>query len=434
MGVATPEAAQEVETGKLIVSVAKRFKAYSAADRAIAQFFTATSVSGRAGLVASAIRYHHKLTPERFGVFCSEEGFNRNDIRTTIVPWLTQEGLADIKVADGKVSSVTSLVLVYESILRAVTHLFEELEPTAEERGCLVALTVASDLPTPKSMVLHRVSTAVGEESATKALGLAKAYRIVEERSGKGLREPILFSPAVWHRAIGRASIALSALKPDQRAVVEDLVRRVREYQGYPEEELRRVARRHNAEPMLELAIAVGLISQTWILTGDGTRRSFLTTPHFHADMAAEHGEDAFDRVKIFLDSIRNGQHFGLLATGRIWSNPDKLLRKLINVGEIGPCTAIGRDYTMAEKAGIVSVKRSTLKPGQYVMRLVQEDTVRQVHDVVTRGHIENAVPMTARLLGPDGKFISSEEGRIAEVPDAVAEAERAVILALREG
>ncbi len=433
MGAHTSQTVQEVETGKLIVSAAKRLKAFSIAERTIAQFFTATSVSGRAGLVASAIRYHRKLGPERFRVFCSEEGFNRNDIRSTIVPWLKKEGLADIRVTDGEIHSVTNLVLVYENILRAVTHLFEDLGPTPEERGCLVALAVANDLPTPESLVLHRVSGSVGEESATKALGLAKAYRIVEERRGKGLREAILFSPAVWRRAIGRASTALSALDLDQRAVVEDLVQRVRAYQGYPEEELRRAARTHAAEAMLDLAIGVGLITQTWILVGDGTRRSFLTTPHFSADMAAEHGEDACDRIKIFLDSIRNGQHFGLRVTGRI-ADPDALLRKLINTGEIGPCTAIGRDYTMAERAGIVSVKRSTLRSGQYVMRIVQEDTVRQVHDVVTRGHIENSVPMSTRLLGPDGRFISAEEGRLAEVPGAVAEAERAIILALREG
>lgn len=433
MGMLSARAAQEVETGKLIVSAAKRLKAFSVGDHNIAQFFTATSVSGRAGLVASAIRYHRRLSAERFRVFCSEEGFNRHDIRTTIVPWLKQEGLADVKVAEGEIVSVTSLVLVYESILRAVTHLFEGLGPTGEERGCLVALAIASDLPMPESTVLHRVSGSVGDEVASKALELVKAYRIVERRIGKGLREPILFSPAVWRGAIGRASSALSTLKPDQRAAVEDLVQRVRAYQGYPEDEIRRVAQSHGMESMLNLAIGVGLIGQTWILSGDGTRRPFLTTPHFLADMAAEHGEDACDRLKIFLDSIRNGQHYGLRATGRI-ADPDALLRKLIDTGEIGPCTAIGRDYTMAERAGIVSVKRSSLKPGQYVMRVVQEDTVKQVHDIVTRGHIENSVPMSTTQLGPDGKFMSAEEGRLAEVPGTVAEAERAIILALREG
>lgn len=428
----TGVAAMEIETGKLIISAAKRLKAYSLADRNIGQFFTATQVSGRAGLVASAIRYHKKLTAARFRALCSEEGFNRHEISTTISPWLSREGLAEIKVEDSEITSVTSLVLIYEAILRAVVHLFEELGPSLEERGCLVALRTASELPTPESIMVQRIAREVGEEAATKSLKLATAYKLVDYRTGKGLSEPIHYSPRVWRTAIARAAKALSPLKPDQRAAVENIVERVRSYQGYPGQELRNVARANNMEPMLDLAVGVGLIGQTWIVSGDGTRRSFLTTPHFFSDMAAEHGEDVTDRVKIFLDSIRNGQHYGYRATGRI-TDPTALLRKLINVGEIGPCTAIGRDYTMAERAGIVSVRRCQLRVGQFVMQTVQEDTVNQVYEIVTRGQITAAAMSTAEL-GPDGRFVSMEEGRLAEVPEKVAEAERAVILALREG
>lgn len=426
-------ASSEVETGKLIISTAKRLKAYAIGDRKIAGYFSATTVSGRAGLLASALRNHKSLSGKRFHALCLEEGFNRNDVRVTLIPWLRREGLAEVHSVDGEPTSVTSLILLYEAILRAVTHMFEDLDPTVEERGALLVLDIVSSLPSPESVVLQVLSGEISEQTAISSLKLAKSYHIVETYAGKGRGETILYSPRVWRNAMGRVAQALSSLTPDERAGIQFLVDSVRKYQGYPGDVLRSVAAKHGITNMLDLGIGVGLIVETWIELGGGNRRSFLTTPHFHADMAAEHGDDVCDRVKLFLDSIRNGQHYGLPWTGRI-TDPSRLLQKLINTGEIGPCTAIGRDYTMVERAGIVDVKRSKSKPGLYIMNLVQEDTVQQVYEVITKGQVLGASSMSPAELGPDGRFVSAEEGRLAEVPGEVAEAERAIILNLREG
>ena len=141
------------------------------------------------------------------------------------------------------------------------------------------------------------------------------------------------------------------------------------------------------------------------------------------------------DRVKIFLDSIRNGQYFGSPSTGRIF-DPELLLRALINRGRVGPATAIGNDYIVAEKAGIIRVRRATNGNKAY-MTLGQDDTVRKVLEIVSSGAIEAQIqPMTLHHISNGKSFKSIEEGRaeLGEVSGELAELEHEIINKLREG
>src|SRR5262249_46494909 len=155
-----------------------------------------------------------------------------------------------------------------------------------------------------------------GEEPAARtAIGLAKKYKIVASRSGKGLPEPLLFSERVWARSIAKAERALAYLRREEREALLALVDRVRRYQGVPEGHIRHEAKKVGVERLLDLAIGVGLLNRTQIQMANGSMRSFLTSPHFFADLDSEFGEDICDRVKIFLDSTRNGQHFASPGT-----------------------------------------------------------------------------------------------------------------------
>ncbi len=59
---------------------------------------------------------------------------------------------------------------------------------------------------------------------------------------------------------------------------------------------------------------------------------------------------------------------------GRI-SDPIWIINCLLRGGEVGPCTAIGQDYTILEKEGVISLRRATHKVGdQYHMRLRKKE------------------------------------------------------------
>jgi len=343
--------------------------------------------------------------------------------------------LCRVNRVENQVSSVDSLILSYDALLGYVADLYDSLNPPPEDLGCLCVLETASQLPTPESDVLHGVALIVGEEQAKRAISLAKNYKIVSVRSGKGLREPILFSERLWSHCIDKAAAALGPLKTDQRAITLHFVEQVRKYQGFPEGLLRSSARENNAEPMLDLTIGVGLLNRTDIQMADGTFRAFLTSAHFYADLEAEFGEDMCDRVKIFLDSTRNGQHFGHPWTGQIL-DADRLLRKLLNTGVIGPCTAIGTDWVTSERAGIIKTRRDEGSSNKYYMELIQKDTVSKVHQVITTGIMDTSQsPMRASHVTEGHHFRSIEQLRAeaGELPGDLEEAERAIILKLRE-
>ena len=423
------------DRGKHIISAAKSLKAKPLADQNIAHFLYATSFAGRAGLFASALRHAGTISFNRTQILAETEGFSKLEVHDRLLPWMEATNMVYIQRRQNtSINAIVSLVLTYEPLLEAVTELYDSFDPTPEDRGCVQALALVSDLPMPESEVLQAVARNIGEQSSKRAIELAKNYHIVAHHADYGLPEPFLFSERVWTNFDVKSAKALAPLSPTDRAMLLEFVNRVQDHQGIPEALMRKEARRHNCEQVLEIGLGIGLLNRTRIQMSDGADRYFLTTPHFYADMGAEFGEDMCDRVKIFLDSIRNGQHFGRAHTGRILS-PDILLSKLLNAGEIGPCTAIGTDYITSERAGIVRVRRSQVKPNQSFLQLVQHDTVSKVHDIITTGSVTSNVRMTENDVREGVHFASIEQlrGQPTNLPAPVAEAERAIVQKLRE-
>lgn len=429
---------ERAEHGKLVVSAAKSLKRFQLADARIAALLYATSQAGRAGLFMSSLRDARNAGIERVAMLAATEGFGYPEVVGSLIPWFETNGIVRAKrdTTSGKVLSLDSLALTYDGLLLKVSEYYDSLGPRPEDVGVILALKTVSELPRLESEVIQEVARAIGEEPARTAISLAKNYKIVASRSGKGLPEPILFSERVWARSIGKAARALAYLAKGEREVLLALVDRVRRYQGVPESLIRYEAKKGGAERLVDLGLGVGLFNRTLIQMADGSTRSFLTSPHFFADLESEYGEDTCDRVKIFLDSTRNGQHFGSPWTGRI-VDPDALLRKLLNTGVIGPCTAIGTDWVTSERAGIIRVQRRDVGAGKCYMELVQRDVVAKVHELVTTGTMApSAGAMDESHVREGQEFRSIEEARAetGEVPEPVAEAERAIILTLREG
>ena len=325
------------------------------------------------------------------------------------------------------------MVLAYQDLLGAVSDFYDSKNPATEDRACLLVLAQANELPRPESVMRHTVASVYGEETANSALQLAKAYKIIASSGSSS--DPLLYAPRVWARLHDRAAQALAPLDKTQREVLVYLINRVRNSQGYPETLFRNEASQHGAAHLVDMAIGIALVNRTELQLANGSTRAFLTTPHFYSDLADEFGEDMCDRVKIFLDSIRNGQYFGSPATGRIF-DPELLLKALLNRGQVGPATAINRDYIVAEKAGIIRVQHAS-GGNRAFMELGQEDTVRKVLEVVSSGSVEpTARQMDASHIADGRHFKSIEQGRaeLGGLSGEVAELENEIIKSLREG
>ena len=420
--------------GKIIVSAAKTLKGYRLDDSRIATFLYAISDAGRFGLFASAIKSEYQAGITRIRFLAGEEGIGFHNLTSEVLPWLERAGLCQlVRDATGDIAQVSSLVLAYRDLLGAVADYYSSRNPSQEDRACLMVLAQASELPNPESVIRHVVANEFGEETANAAVGLAKTYGLV---AASGITsDPLLYAPRVWAGLHARAPRALAPLDTTQREVLLHLVGRVRNSQGYPETLLNNEATEHGAKDLLRMAIGIGLVNRTELQMADGTKRAFLTTPHFYSDLADEYGEDMCDRVKIFLDSIRNGQYFGRQATGRI-RDPRVLLGALLDRGQVGPATAINTDYIVAEKAGIIRVEREAFSNKAF-LEVKQEDTVRKVFELVSSGTVEpRAQQMGANHMLDGRVFTSIEQGRaeLGNVSGDLAELEHAIMTGLREG
>jgi hypothetical protein len=279
--------AEDAEQGKHIISAAKSLKRKAMDDGIIAHYLYATAFAGRAGLFASALRSAGEISLARAQIFAEAEGLTKLDVRERLVPWLERSNLAYVKrLLNGKIDKIESLVLTYEPLLAAVAELYESLEPTPEDQGCVQVLAMASELPRPQSEILHAVALKIGEQAAQKAVDLATSYHIVASRAGKSLPEPILYSERIWKKFTAKAAQSLSPLKPDDRAVLLELVNKVKVHQGMPESLVREDAKRYGAEHMLTFGIGVGLLNRTQLQMGDGTHRFFLQTHCWCAERA----------------------------------------------------------------------------------------------------------------------------------------------------
>jgi hypothetical protein len=418
--------------GLRIISVAKALEAFQRGDPMISQYFGATLLAGHAGLFLSSLRGHRKLKWKKFRALAAAAHIDAPALKITLVPWLKSGAFIEGTIVDDN-SDLLCNVLDYEAVLTATDKLFGSLDPTPEERAVLGIVDLGVQIPQLKSEILS--STALGtEEVIERATELATSYKIVNVLEGPDIQEPIVYSPLIWGDKISKAGKALSHLPPDRRDVLLKIVELVAGYQGMPYASAVNWVTKEGEPDLIDFAVGVGLLDKTQILGGDAITQEFLTTPHIYGELAATQGKDVCDRIRLFLDSIRHGEHYGRWYTGKI-TDPAKLLTKLVDSGEIGPCTAIGRDYQLVEKAGVVNVKPSSWKPGQFVMELVQEDTVRLVRDIVIQKFPLSSGPSPIGGACNQSDFVSAEgtRAKLGKPPQRVREAEQQMLRELRE-
>jgi len=424
-----------MSAGLRIISVTKSLDAYQRGDQKISRYFSATMLCGHSGLFLSSLRKHKRLSWRKFCTLAAVAHLDRPLLTGVVVPWLTKGGFIEV-VQGGEKKAVSCNVLDYDAILRATWELFTKLDTTPEERAVLEVVDEGIKIPTEKTRLFNTI-TSESTESVERAVELAESYKIVNVLKGTGVREPIIYSPLVWGDKISKAGKALSNLKANKRDALLELLDIVRRNQGFPYKSALEWAKKRGHPAIVQFAERIGLLDKTQIATRDGQIAAYLTTPHLYGEMAATHGNDVCDRIRLFLDSIRHGQYCGDWYTGRI-QDPVILLDALLNRGKIGPCSAIGTDYIMVEKAGIVNTKESKVRPGRFYMHPVQDDTVRLVRDIAENpmyaGTISSSVSFSAAI---HDRFISAEETRaqtqLGEIPGPMKEAEAEIVRAIRE-
>lgn len=215
-------------------------------------------------------------------------------------------------------------------------------------------------------------------------------------------------------RKIGKA---IASLSPESRDSLTSLIEVVRSQPGIPPEDV------EVPSLILTQALGLGLIEVSEVASPAGNAR-FLTMPNLAPPSVGSETshleDDVFHHAKMFLSSLRYGQLKSSYGRGRILS-PPVLLRALLNKDRVGPCTAIGEDYTILEAEGVIRTIPAEDRPGrQFHMELRRREPAEMVLGLLETGVSEK---LDAKSLPVNLELPLSYKGPEVERPKAARKA-----------
>lgn len=249
------------------------------------------------------------------------------------------------------------------------------------ERAALAVLRATTMQPLTREDALDAGAGAAdgNSEAAEDAVRHLVALGLVRVVSGDADRD-VLYNPNVWTQGEDVALAALRAADAGATKEVGALLEELAENPGLPE-----VKVTSTEEKWIKFAVTQGLVQRSVIQTTEGTEQGFLFTPHLARDPFGGTAGDASGHVRQLVGSMIYAATF---ASTRL-DSPAAFLRALLRNGVAGNVPAIGTDYPMLEKAGIIRVVPGTNRG--FRMELLQSDVA------------EDAVRLLAAGAGPGG-------------------------------
>jgi hypothetical protein len=135
-------------------------------------------------------------------------------------------------------------------------------------------------------------------------------------------------------------------------------------------------------------------------------------------------GVDCFHHAKMLLCCLKYGQMKSRASRGKI-RDLGWILDALLRGGEVGPCDAIGQDYTILENEGVISLRHAYGE--RYFMRLRKKEVAELAKQVLLFNRtIADAglqgIPVSSAVgdyVNPQAKradIIATPTGPVAEV------------------
>ncbi len=303
-------------------------------------------------------------------------------------------------------------------VLETTSQIFDgQMDSTPHERVlpellefCLIRPRLESEMHAYLSPLLH-------ESDVNQLLALIERFQILGVIPMEGTSDRLYFNGYQFGERAREIGKVLAGLPQDKRDALTELVQRVMSSPGLPPEDVQ------TPPDTLDQAIALGLVELSEVASPAGSAR-FLTMPNLAApSVGAEVGhleDDVFHHAKMFLSSLRYGELRSNLARGRIIS-PPVLIRALLDRDRVGPCTAIGQDYTILEAEGVIRTIRAEDRPGyQFHMELRRREPAEVVLGLLESGASSRLV---ARTLSAAFELPMSYKGPDAHRPPAARKA-----------
>ena len=400
------------EKGTWIVNSAKHIVNLKTSTSELS-FFEATEQAGKAGLLlARLVSPAQEIIPaQKVKIFARESGITAGEL-TNCLSNLKSAGKIDFTVSDGKPRDVEVYCFSSKDAIETVPTIFDAQDPTQIENASLSALSDTFHAPRYlPELVQGIVSNGFDEKTAAQTVQLQETLRLV--KSAKAGSETLLYNEYAFAGAPEKIANALKALSPSERQAVEDIQQYLEKYPGVPYESLTKYSKN-----ILEMMEGVGLIDVVPVYSPYG-KASFVTLPQHKGISigASPVSSDVFHKVKLMLSCLRYGEIKSGYGRGKIKSAQmlQNIVNKLNRLDWVGPCTAIGQDYQLLEKDGVIETRPAS--SGMFYMKLRQPEIGVLVKQIIEFNTIVGDIDsQSLKILGTQPSGYDLPETRRSDI------------------
>lgn len=319
------------------------------------------------------------------------------------LPGLLQT-LEDKRLIDQAGTEVALLGITTRGALGHATDIFEDADPTSVERASIDLAEAVSETPKRRSDVadmigdVHKIST----KNMGDFLNSAESIGFVDAEDLGGDR--VLFNGNLFRRDnIAKASRVLASLDQAEQQKMREANDKLAQNGCASYGEIEQIL----TKPLFEKLRAAGLYDIN-VVGNESGEHAYVTAPSAFHKFVNPLVDDCFDLAKSLVAALAYGMTERSPWHGRI-TFLGRLLQKLIDGREVGPATAIGKDYRVLEMDRVVADKEH---PGRFYMRLLKREVGELALQVLTIG---DAAPQTLSSLpaAPMTTYTGPEEARV---------------------
>lgn len=275
---------------------------------------------------------------------------------------------------------VEVLGLTTAATVQHAAEIFEEQEPTPEERAVIAVAELTSSSPLSAAGTSEFIGDEFKLARATVGDLLSRAEIIGFVDAEGQDADKLYFNGHLFRReSLDKVRRVLQSLTAGDQGKVAELDQKLDQVGCVSIDS----AESTLGTPLFEKLRAAGMYDINHVANPTG-EHGFVTKPSAFHKFNDPMVDDAFDLAKALVAALTYGMTQSAAGRGRI-DFIGALLRKMIAGNAVGPATAIGEDYRVLETKGVLRVVSAGSRPG-YFMRLLKKDVGEMALRVLLTG------------------------------------------------
>lgn len=294
------------------------------------------------------------------------------------------------------------------SSLAHAADIYEDAGPKKFERASISLAEIASAVPVHREVASEQISDLhhLASHEVSDFLDRAEAIGFVD-KEGHG-KDCLLFNGNLFRReSVVKTQRVMASLDTGAEKVVRQIDEELSASGCLKVSYVERVL----SKALTKRLVEAGVYDLNQVRNESGIH-GYITSPAAFHKFVDPMVDDCFDMAKSLVAALTYGMLSRPAHLGRITMLP-ALLRKLIREEEVGPATAIGRDYRVLEVEHVVRLRQDTKYPDMFHMKLLKREVGELALHVLTQGdaHEQSLIHLPS---APMSGFVGPETSRMS--------------------